>query len=263
MEPVASLKPISRDFFWDETQRRGTGWHPTTQPTFDAGSAFHVAHDVLEHLDQHNSSLETEMKAFGVHLYLRGVTPYWKMKDDLIRAVNGRRDVEEQIMRILSGNQHTDDAAYHISGDLFQFLGNDRRWLSAATDHSHVEYTAERVLRDSVHLAEMKYGEHLMGTDNRSHQPWRERIEYAMDWVRVGYREAQQRYTGLSESTRARMFLAVEETVMRHSKRHLDELQQGDTMNVTVSFSDTGNRVTTTIKGRELYGPPAMIAAFL
>ncbi len=239
---------VVREFVWTRPiGHNGRGWKPVTQPDFDAGSAFHVAHDVLEHLDQMDDSLDTEMKAFGGHLYLRGVTGYWDLKEVYMTE---EEDPVERIMREVFGKRVDNrSAAKHLVGDLFNFMSGDRRTLTQPPPQPLMDTDAESILSDTINLGEVKLAERVQGRHNAASQQWQERIAYAKDWIRAGYFESKARFGHLSPTARANMFLTVEKHVHNLTVSHLDDLRYGDTLIVTVRH-DSQHQVHLEMRGR-------------
>jgi hypothetical protein len=51
------------------------GWKPNHHPTFDPGSGFVVAHDVLEHRPDDRDCIEHELMAIGAGVYVKELDP--------------------------------------------------------------------------------------------------------------------------------------------------------------------------------------------
>lgn len=244
----ATIAPVSCDFVWvsSDSETGEPGWRPALMPMFNAGSAFHVAHDTLEHLDHSDPSLEAEMRAFGAHLFLRSTTPYWRMKEDLIM----REDPLQAFRNMMESRSLTsdDEAASHIFGDLFTFLANDKHKLTAPPLTPRLDRQAEHIMSAAVQLAYMRGGEHLKANFNAAKQDWKERIDSALGWMRIGYRAHAKRFEGLDESTRAYMFLTIEKSVqaMTSGPYRTDSIDDGDKLRVVVSF-DTHPEVRVTL----------------
>lgn len=235
--------PMTRDFYWDEEGPGDNGWHPTTMPAFDAGGAFHVAHDTMEHLDQTDDSFEAEMKAFGSHLYLRGVTPYWGMKAKWVQELEEKeaREAGDPLaqLRALMISRDVDrrSAAEHMVGDLFSFLDKDHRVLRPAPEKKIVPVTAEAVLDEVERIGRKTMRDYDVGaTQNSAHQHWDERIARAKDWIRIGYNGMEARLPGVEAQTRASAFLAIE-TAVNAVTLPTYGLDQGDPLRITVDFA--------------------------
>ena len=210
---------ISRDFVWDANPHRGyMGWRPANQPGFDAGQAYHVAHDMVEHLHQNDSSLEEEMRAFGVTLYLRGETGYWSEA-----LPEFRKHDEWHVDRMTSEM---------LSSDMLGFLETDERLLSGPVEYANtMSPRAERQLRTVEQFSHTHNIRHPTG------QNWRQRVEFATAWVRLGYAEAKARYQ-LDERRRLRMFntiIKVVDDLMMSIQNTSNRPRTGNYMHVEVS----------------------------
>lgn len=58
-----------------------SGWMPEAQPDFNANEPNGVAHDVLDHHDLRDGSVEGELRAFGAMLFSRGETGHMARSD--------------------------------------------------------------------------------------------------------------------------------------------------------------------------------------
>lgn len=190
MNETQPLANITRQFVWDRNRITGMmGWVPEPLPQFDAGTAFHVAHDVLEHVNETDASLEAEMRAFGATIYLRGETGYWS----------------ENLPSWFSSPTIDNEAAKTVASDMFSFLSRDQRPLQPPTGPiPRMSAHAENIL-ENVMAMKYRFG-------NPSHSGWEERTERAENWTRIGYAEAATLYQ-LSTERRVGMFRAVRDAV--------------------------------------------------
>lgn len=226
---------ITRDFVWDtkyKNMRKATGWRPAMMPEFDPGSEFHVAHDTLEHLNPTDSSLEAEMKAFGVTMYVRGQSHYWEVKN--------RQIAKADPFQFLFSKQTT-DAAEHMYRDFYSFLDEDKRTVAKAPDYGLLDSTSESILGKLLAIGEDGMVGGMGRTATHSGQNWMERVQNAFGWIRIGYRDAQKLYGGLGQDAMGRAYSAIE-TLVRPTVVH--GVGEGTMLTVEVDLSKHSAKAT-------------------
>ncbi len=219
--------PIVREFTWiqerapDGARRRG--WRPLLIPRFDAGSAFHVAHDSLEHASPTDDSLEAEMRAMGATLYTRGEGDFWKL-----------RYGGDPLVSIFSPERLT--AAYGVGYDMLAFLSNDERELAAPTGPiPRTSRKAEEALAGITKVGgERPDTSENGGGEVKFKQPWKERFANALNWARIGYEEQKVRFSSLDPLERVGLFTGIEDAVQAVTQRVLYDLHKGDTLRVSI-----------------------------
>lgn len=171
---------IVRTFTWGQHAEDSSveGWIMKGMDNFDPVltkyDSVQLTHDILEHFNSTDTSLEAEFLAFGSMLYLRGEGDWWA-------GVNDR------------GNN---DPGYVMSSDMAYFVRNavdseihlntpPRRPRRLDDDLEHILH----VLRNHARRFIADFSD-----DALKRRDMRTMLDTALDWVRVGYRKANRRW---------------------------------------------------------------------
>lgn len=166
---------IVRTFTWGTHTDDPTieGWIMKGMETFDpVREGVGLAHDVLEHFNPTDTSIEGEFLAFGSMLYLRGEPDWW------------------------SGvHASVTDPGWAMSSDIAHFVAKTvKRDNSVATPprHNKLGHEVEEIVTSTyLHaMRELRYEADGTG----QHWQMRAELRKALGWMRVGYRKANRRW---------------------------------------------------------------------
>ena len=212
---------IVRKFEWRESGNKdNTGWVPKLMPTFDVvAEGMLMAHDLLEHFNAHDDSVEAECMALGSAVYLRAMPEYWG-------NCNSGRGVT--------------DPAKILCGDLDSVVIDSIQGSGIKPVKRAVEITDEDVADMFAGIAENVIWPEIYERDDAA--AYQHNQANALDWMRLGYVAAERRW-GLSYNDRLELFFAVENACDAYLQNE-DEFERcaGDILTVTV---DTTERETT------------------
>lgn len=200
----------TEEFRWLTDSDRGPGWLFLKMPHFDTVKGFGLAHDMLEHVDTW-TGITGECRAFGAMLWIRGTGDYW--------AEAANREQRPYSMR----------TTCHEIG---QELGD----LLADADGDVLTTDVQSPVEDDEGVAEA-WIEWMLGgviaasrfADEPSKTPTADTIERMRNWIRDGYRNAEQFY-GCRADAVAQLFRELEEAIDKASVGR----EEGDEIAVTV-----------------------------
>lgn len=216
---------LKREFVWGEKLdfygNPEEGWRPFNAPdNFDFGPPHLVAHDLLEHLNQNDFSLEGEMQASGATLLTRFTGNYNKYQRDM------------ELLAI-------------IVSDMVGFLMRDPRPLQPPPTErvQPLPLWLETIVNDFVPNAARNERNSKRDTETYFNQYTEEqlmqRVVTAMDWMRVGYREAEELYRGIDPRTLDDTFVGIANAVQGVSMHNA--AMPGDRLTISLKSDDSGD----------------------
>ncbi len=190
--------PVVRKFVWGHDDEFGIdGWKPALIPEFNVVAGFGLAHDVLEHFSASDSSIESEFLAFGAILYMRAEGEYW--------ANNARINY---------------DPADNMYGEVAQFLTDDKgRNLKRPGRTKRLDSDLEDIL-DNIRTKASRMMREEWGGDDSDDSRNDRLLEWAIGWMRKGYRKAARRWDINHAYRRVGLFMELE--------RELEDFKHGD-----------------------------------
>ena len=158
------------------------GWIPETQPDFNANtSPDSIAHDVLDHHDLRDGSIEGEMRAFGAMLCSRGETGHMESRDPYHRSAEWLMGYAMgSVLRDKWASGYPDLAIPKNAGQ--RLLNDEAEWLLEATVH-----TAIKALREETY--------HCRPAEKDDLESFIVACQEALPrYMRIGYRQVQRRF---------------------------------------------------------------------
>lgn len=203
--------PFVRRFNWDHDEEFGVdGWIPKHMPKFNAlDSGFGMAHDVLEHFSDKDSSIQGEFLAFGSMLYLRAESDYWSNE-----------------------NSRVTDAAIIMAGDVARFLQDvyHEDGVPAAPKTRKLDSELEEILSSIAVLTVEDLADYFNG-DDLDEARVQTMLTNALDWMRRGYRKAAKRFN-MQPWERYTLFSMVE----RECERVMKQGDFNDVLEISVDI---------------------------
>ena len=207
---------ISREFIYKEDEHGNVGWIPEWLPNATSGDGRTVAHDVLEHMPNstNRNSSEDELVAMGAVYYIRGETgllysPY--------------RDITETIASDI----------YFILSDS---ANNGERIRSPGFKYKLSDYsvddTFKQATREGIKSFKENYEDDIDILDENTYT-------YILNWMRIGYRQAINRYKNTDQGTIGYIFNQIQREVDKC--KYINEY---DKMRVTVNVKKANVKVT-------------------
>ena len=213
-------------FIWGEDEERGgEGWIPAAQPDFNANvSGGGIAHDVVEHANLKDGSVEGEAQAFGAVLYGRAMSgwfsqqihmnrdPVWHMAASFSGVLRNLFDAERRepmLQAPKGGIRRLDDE------DAEEII---RETTAKASQMALQEIGAEYEYRDNDDKALLF--DFLASV--RANLPRH---------LRVGYRKCRDRFQASSCDV-ADLYDQITKEVNQHSHRHV--YTEGDELTVAI-----------------------------
>jgi hypothetical protein len=211
------IMAIVRKFVWGHDDEYGIdGWKPALIPHFNVTQGFGIAHDVLEHFSASDSSINAEFLAFGAILYMRAEGDYW--------ANNGRANYDP------ADNLYNDVADFLInSGDGLKRPGRTKRLDSDLEEIiDRIRAKARRTMREEW-------------SDDDTDDARNDRLlEWAIGWMRKGYRKAAKRWDINHAYRRVGLFMEIERELDQPRFKHGD---YGDTLVISINKKNLDVRV--------------------
>jgi hypothetical protein len=204
------------------------GWRMGNQIDADPLGGMAVAHDLLEHPPGGDMGPADELVAFGHTIWLRGRGGYWDDRFHNTAAENLSGEVIDIILR------HVVEEGVTLHAPPRTLPLDDR--VSDGT-------WAEREVRETVRLA----GQHLRteGYDKEDQVKYRRHFDKLEGWMRIGYREAEERYSRVTSPYRlCCLYKRIEEEadkLLKHANEGQLMTVRWDVKNSTCQLAIEGN----------------------
>lgn len=220
---------IRRAFIWGEDEEYGgMGWIPIENRDFNASRGFGVAHDTIEHfrvLDRRpRAVVANELMAFGSMVYGRVMGGYWgAFKPSYHSAENiVGRDLGEFVAASLTGQGRSEN----FQTEIIQPPNMRRLNLNMEDYLEQIRGIAIESAWDDIKQQADGY---LPDIERFTDALVKERLEMAMQWLRIGYRKAQFRFFNAESYDIAALFHRVEVEVDGYKSN-----EQGDILTVEI-----------------------------
>lgn len=218
-------------FICKEHEDHGTlGWVLANMPAFDPLQGMAVAHDILEHWPNDDSTTG-ELLALGASIHVRNTQYSTRRREEFARRYGGRGIITEETVRpSFNGAGEVAELLYKIACGQWQPLRDYptkfvRRGLSEFAFEECVHYV--RLVRRELYERGDDDTVRLTQRDARN----------VLCWLATGYQRAVRRYKGISEYELIATFEAIENA----ADKALKDAEENDELHVSLMWRKRPN----------------------